>query len=646
MMSSIEGNTALATPGETFRFTPGEVLVFRIPERISTADWAAKYRTVVDGGKRSPWRNDLSPCAVGIMDALDKPYIREVYVQAPPQTVKTQTYLNYLMHRIDLGSTSAMLIMPDEKLTKRIFRRRLIRSIKDTARTAAVISPRSDDITQLSISLINGMDITGAWAGSASAVSSDAMEVVILDEMNKYPPPTGAEPDAFVNARNRTNSFPHTYKIYGASTANDENGLLSRTIRARADVTYYYYAKCPICGEEQRMLWENISWGNCKDPREILRNRLARYHCSACGMAWDDSIRDKAVLATMRNGWRPEPDAPLVDRPRVVAFKLQSWYVQSMSEAAAAFVEGQNDKEKLKAWVTQHASEDWKEDIKTKNETGILIHRTSSPPLIVPADAVALTCGIDVQKYSYWFAVRAWAEELTSWLIQYGELQSWSAVEDLLYRTAYRIEGADRTMEIWRACIDTGGGETDDGEWTRTEEIYQWLRNQPPIGFDANGNPIYRVYGTKGASHVDSLHAKRIKVTRIDQMPRSNKPIPGGLELRLLDTFAYKGLIHWRLDRKEGETQRFFLHSETGEDYARQILAEELARDKNKKLYWKKKRADNHLLDCEVGCAAAADPQWLPSLQMLAPYWKREFETRTEEQPKPQQIIRSNWMQR
>ena len=166
-------------------------------------------------------------------------------------------------------------------------------------------------------------------------------------------------------------------------------------------------------------------------------------------------------------------------------------------------------------------------------------------------------------------------------------------------------------MGIWRAGIDTGGGATEDSVWTRTEEIYQWIRRQPPG----------RVYGTKGATH---RQINRVRVSQIDKLPRSNKPIPGGLELRLLDTDQLKGLIHWRLERKEEETQRFYLHAETGIDYARQLLAEELCRDRRGKTYWKKIRRDNHLLDCEVIAAACADSEWLPSLKMIAAHLKEK----------------------
>lgn len=164
-------------------------------------------------------------------------------------------------------------------------------------------------------------------------------------------------------------------------------------------------------------------------------------------------------------------------------------------------------------------------------------------------------------------------------------------------------------MGIWRAALDTGGGKSSDGEWSRTEEAYQWLRSQRP-GI---------VFGTKGASRPQ---LKRVTVSTIDKMPSSSKPIPGGLQLRLLDVDQFKDLIHWRLSRKRDDkhqdTQCFYLHKETGEDYALQILAEEKHRDRKGKVEWIQVRRDNHLLDCEVMAAACADSEWFPSLSMLS----------------------------
>jgi phage terminase large subunit GpA-like protein len=201
--------------------------------------------------------------------------------------------------------------------------------------------------------------------------------------------------------------------------------------------------------------------------------------------------------------------------------------------------------------------------------------------------------------------------DLTSHLVHYGSLSHWSDVETLVFGTRYPVEGSNETMGIWRAGIDTGGGQTDFDDWSRTEEAYQWLRNIPK-GV---------VFGIKGASR---QQLQRVRKTIIDKWPGKNRPMPGGLELRLIDTAQFKGIIHWRITRKEGETQRFTLNADTGIDYASQILSEELRKGRKGTIEWKRIRKDNHLLDAEVYAAACADGEWTPSLAFLAKNEKKD----------------------
>ena len=179
--------------------------------------------------------------------------------------------------------------------------------------------------------------------------------------------------------------------------------------------------------------------------------------------------------------------------------------------------------------------------------------------------------------------------------------------------------------------MDTGGGRVEGSEWSRTEEIYQWIRK--------NGRGY--VFGIKGASRVQ---LKRVNVKVIDKMPRRNRPIPGGLELRILDTAQFKDLLHWRLTRKENESQRFYLHSGTGLDYTRQFLSEQKRRDRRRRWYWKQTSSENHLLDCEVYAAACADSEWLPSLSMLAASMAREDTGNQNNRSAPPVVARSKWI--
>jgi phage terminase large subunit GpA-like protein len=609
--------SALLKQNATFRFTDAEIRVFRKRERLTVSQWAERHRIVTNGPIQGPWSNEMTPYLIDPMDTWNLPWVRKIILCFAPQTGKTQIAFNCLCYAVDQDPGPAMYIMPDEKTAKRISRRRIIPMFKGSPRIRDIMSPKVDDTTIVAVQFKNGMDLMMAWATSASELASESVRYLFFDECDKFQDFSGKEADPISLGEIRTNAYPHTKKILYLSTPTTEDGPITTIMDREADEIRDYHVTCPYCGEMQKMYFDGIKWpDDVRDPRIITRNKLAKYMCCRCEKLWDDRIRNQAVRMGRWIARKP------IDRPSAVGFQLPSWYSPfiSLSDVAAAFLKGQDDPAKLMAFVTQHKAEAWKETIIPKQESGVLAHKTDIPPGLVPPEAVALTAGIDVQKNGFWFVIRAWTEELTSWLVQYGFLSTWADVEALVFHSRYQIKDSKEAMGIWRAAIDTGGGLTDDGTWTRTEEVYQWLRKVPPD----------RIFGTKGASHRQGF--KKIKETRIDTLPRSNKPIPGGLILRLLDTDQFKALIHWRMERQDGDSQRFFLHAETGMDYARQILAEELSRDRKGKVYWRQVRRDNHLLDAEVLAAACADPEWLPSLKILAAHLRQQRELRPQTQ--------------
>jgi phage terminase large subunit GpA-like protein len=238
----------------------------------------------------------------------------------------------------------------------------------------------------------------------------------------------------------------------------------------------------------------------------------------------------------------------------------------------------------------------------------ILAKRGEREPLIVPAWAVALTCGIDVQKYGFWFTVWAWSREMQSAMIHYGYLVSWDDVHELVFNTAFDVEGGTRKMMIWRAAMDIGGGKDSSfGEdWTKTEEIVAWIRD--------NGQGV--IWAVKGMS--GNSTGQKIKASILDKMPgEKGGVIPGGLTLYMLDTDQLKDNVTWRFGNRDIDPQPLELHSQVGEDYALQMTAEEKQQARNGLWHWVRVRKDNHLFDATIYAHAAADFQWLGGVKIL-----------------------------
>jgi hypothetical protein len=97
---------------------------------------------------------------------------------------------------------------------------------------------------------------------------------------------------------------------------------------------------------------------------------------------------------------------------------------------------------------------------------------------------------VDVQQFGFWFAVRAWAPYMTSWLVHYGFLPTWEDVERILFETSYPVDGdPGRSLKIFRACIDTGGSKKFE-DMTMTDGHQLISRG---VGGGSSGNPAMYV---------------------------------------------------------------------------------------------------------------------------------------------------------
>jgi phage terminase large subunit GpA-like protein len=612
-------NLSAALNQDILIFTDGERRVFKRKEKLTVWQHAEKTRVITDGNIKGPWRNNVTPYTVGPMHCWTMPSIRKIFLLWAPQTAKTQVAFNCMCYSIEHDGMSIMYVMPDEKVAKRISRRRITPMFKNSPAMRELLSPRFDDTTTLAINFTNGADLMMAWATSAAELSSESVPILILDERDKFPNMAGREIDPTAAAEIRATTFPHTSKVLEISTPDDETGIVA-DIEAEADTIYHYQAKCPICGEYQKMEFEQIFLSEeIKDPREIIRRKLGYYQCKTCGMSWNDFMRNQAVLDGLANpeslyGWVPDR---IIENPIAVAFHLPSWYSPfvSLSRIKAAEIRGNDNRAKQKVFITQHKAEPWKEIIeKPKKEDDILKARCDLPTQTVPETAVALTCGIDVQKRGFWFAVWAWKREnveLTGWKIHHGALGTWDEVGRLLFETEYPIADGSGSMRIWRAALDTGGGRKNEDE-TMTDETYFWIIDNYYRGVE--------LYGTKGSSR--PIAGRICKQGKELMQTRTGKKLPPGFHVVLIDTNQAKDKLHEGLRRAAAnEPHALYLDKDTDTIFARHILAEEKILDpKTKRPIWDRKKPDNHLLDASCCALVLAHRDFiLGGVNILAP---------------------------
>jgi phage terminase large subunit GpA-like protein len=595
---------------QTLLFSRAERRILRKRKAVPPSVWAERYRHLPrDAALPGPWKNATVAYAAGIMDASFFPSVQETIVCAAPQTAKTEINYTCLGFAIDMRPGNALIVFPDEDQAKDNCADRIQPMIEDSPRLRQYFTGRQDDVAAKKIKLQNAL-IYMAWANSPSKLSNKPLPYVILDEEDKYPP-TASKKEASPSdlAKKRTRTFGHMRKIWRTSSPTIETGPIWKALTKECQVVFDYWVRCPKCGGYQKMIFENIKWPeDLREPMRMKSEQSAWYECGQCNEKWDDADRDMAVRA---GEWRDrEKGRSLLAalnsiRPVTIGFHIPSWLSPFVKlwEVAHAFLEGLRDINKMKDFRNSHAAEPWLQRVVTTDLSDVLKARTDLPEQNVPLAAVALTAGIDMQKYGFWFVVRAWARDYTSWLVHYGHLATWEDLEILLFDTWYPVHGAENglKMRIYRAGLDTGGTDTGRGI-TMTEEAYMWLRR------NGRGRGC-RVWGTKGASR--PLAGKVHVGKPLDKTP-AGKPIPGGLQIIQLNTDQIKDMIHYRINQAlEGGTNAAFLHKDTGNDWVRQVVeSEEKQLDEKGRESWVRKHTDNHLLDCEGICQACADPEW------------------------------------
>ncbi len=612
------------------RFNAAEQLAFRPPEEIAVSEWAAKRRVLArHAAIKGPYSLAFVPFFVPIMDACASWDINEVVVQKPAQIGGTDAFVNVIGYYFDQEPSSIMMVLADEETANYVCSEKITAMFLDSPYLReAYFDPNT--FTKTEIKAPNGAYLSIGWASSVSKMGTKPMRVVIFDEVNKpgYSITT-KEASPLSLGRERTNTYPAGYKKHILlSTPTDEQGNITVELDS-CDVIYDWHVPCPACRDMQPLRWSAdplYTWGFEKgmyraedgamrpfggvvwqDGRNATKEQIlktARYKCGSCGSLWSDSEKNEAV----RNG-KMVPRTQPKGTEKKIGFHINRLYSLFDGGRITKIVEdwvgihkltGLTKRGAIQGFINSTLAEPFRQIVIETSEKKILQARCDLPPQTVPETAVALTCGIDRQKYGFYFVVRAFDQEYTSWLIHYGFLPTWADVEALLFETRYPVRGTGARLPIWRAAIDTGGSDLD-ADTSMTEDTYWWLINSIGRGVS--------IWGTKGSSH--AIPGRFKAGAQLRKTP-SGKPLPHWFHIILIDTATMKDAYHYAIDQAiAGEQRAAYLHAETREDYARQIMAEEKRRTPKGTIEWVRTKPDNHYFDAEVLAMSVAHPDWM-----------------------------------
>ncbi len=574
--------------------------VLRPPPELTISDWADQNRRLSSEASAEPgqWRTSRAEYQRGIMEAISDAGVESVVIMSSSQVGKTEMLNNSVAYHIDQDPAPIMVVMPTERDAETWSKDRFSPMARDTpCLTGKIADPKSrDGNNKILHKRFPGGHLTIVGANAPSGLASRPIRLLMCDEVDRYPFSAGAEGDPVNLAKKRTVTFWNR-KIVLVSTPTNKGSSRIEAAYEESD-RRQYHVPCPECGAEQVLVWGQVKWD--KTAGGMHRPETAKYHCIHCNAAWNDETRWAAVG---KGHWRA--NKPFAGIAGFHLNEIYSPWVRLEAMAKAFLSARAGGDETMKTFINTSLGETWVESGEAPDWQRLLDRKEDWQSGTVPAYALFLTAGADVQKDRIEVDVWAWGRGLESWLIDHivieggpGSEACWNGLTELLGRTWSHANGSQ--MTIARLAIDTG---------YETPAVYGWARK---VGFGQVA-PVKGVEGFNRASPVSGP-------TYVDATIAGKRLRRGArLWTVAVSTFKSETYRFLRLERPTPEELAagtdyppgtLHLPDWIDSEWLKQLVAEQLVTVRNKRgfarLEWQKLRERNEALDCRVYARAAA----------------------------------------
>ncbi|VXC68820.1 Terminase GpA [Pseudomonas sp. 8Z] len=624
------------------------------PERISTKDWANRYRRLspLEAARPGRYDTDVVPYLAwenGPLDALDDPRVEVVACQKSAQVAWTSGVLgNGIARKIDVDPGPMLVLFPKDGSAKEYMAEKFEPMVEATPRLRARVDTRSRKLQQRqTFKRFPGGFLKLVGSNSPASVKSSPIPWVAVEEPDDCNLNLKGQGDSIQLAKERMKSFYRRKAIIGGSPTIEGLSAIANEME-KSDKRIGLVA-CHGCGEEHQLSFDNLHCN--EDPNYHhpifgrFRPETAFYSCPHCGEVWDDAQKNDNVLH--RGRWQATAEfhgtAGFYLNELYSSFPGSTFAILKEKQLTAQHYADTGDISKLISFTNSQMGQTWayKSDAP---EIEVLEKRCEQYlPKVVPPGGLLITMGVDVQHDRLAVVIRAWGRGEESWLLWWGELHGnpgdkndpvWSELDSLFYAAYPHASGA--RLGIAAMSIDSSDGTTSDA-------VYSYVRTRQKHG----------VMAIKGAS-LDNREREIFSKPRqsVDSNKRHTKAEKYGLRPYLVGTHKAKSLIDGRLKLEGAGPGRMHWYEGVGQGYFEQLTNEVLAphpRNPTIKVWQKKAGRRNEALDCEVYSLHAArakrthlmkDSEWQDLEHRLIQndlFREEPVETITDAQPTEQQ---------
>jgi phage terminase large subunit GpA-like protein len=566
------------------------------PRELTVSQWADANARLPREGSPEPgqWRTDRAPYQRGMMDVANEPGIETVVFMIASQCGKTACFLNFVWYFVAHDPSPILFVMPSEKDAKGVSKERIATAIRDTpALTALFADPktRSSGNTLLNKSFPGGY-IALAGANAPRGLASRPIRVLVMDEVDGYPASAGTEGDPITIAEARTSNFWNRLKLF-SSTPSVKGASRIEKLEENSD-RRRYHVPCPQCGTMQELVWESLKWPNPKSGADRHYPDRCYYVCvQGCEiLEYDkpDMLRKGKWVKTNPGG----------GDGKTAGFQLSAIYSPWVTwpDLINAWLKGYKHPTLRQAFINTKLGRTY-EVAGESVDDGSLMKRRGTYEAEVPAGALVLTCGVDVQADRIEGEVVGWGKDDESWSIDYFILRGdpsrpeiWKDLDERLTRKYRHESGA--MLHTATAFLDSG---------YHSAQVYRFCRPRQ----------VRRVFACKGQA------GPAVPLTK----PRGKRTHQARVDLRIVGVDGAKEKLYANLKVQEFGT--CYCHFPAGykneqgtiipkpvydREYFEQITAEKLVTEMDGMTpvrRWDKKRERNEALDCRVYAMAALD---------------------------------------
>ena len=182
------------------------------------SDWADQYRRLSQGASAEPgrWRTEKVPHQKEIMDTISDIKVKKTVVMSSAQIGKTEgAVLNTIGYFMHYDPAPVLIMQPTIQMAESFSKDRLSKMLQDTPALSGMVNEKGRNTGNTILEKIfPGGHITMVGANSPSSLASRPIQILLADEVDRYPATAGKEGDPLFLASERLTTFWNSKEVY------------------------------------------------------------------------------------------------------------------------------------------------------------------------------------------------------------------------------------------------------------------------------------------------------------------------------------------------------------------------------------------------------------------------------------------------